>query len=113
MTIATTTISDSKMKDKHTTTTESTHTSDGGNDLDVVLGAASSPNLPATVGGVTIGIVALLILAVLVMIVIVKWMRNRKLIILASHNGMASTNEYPLAGSNPIYKGEVFTQTYQ
>ena len=91
------------MKHKHTTTTERTHTTGGGND--VVL------SLPATVGGVTVGMIVLLTLTVFVLVIVVMWKRKRKLIILAFHNGMTSTNEYPLAGSNPIYKGELFTQT--
>ena len=101
----TTTIFDSKLKHIHTTTTmtlsESTHTSSGVNDV-VHNSAANHLNLPlpATVGGVIVGMAVLLILTVLVTRLVVLSKRNRKLIDLASHGGMRRRYEYPLTGSS-------------
>ena len=91
---------------------ESTTLVDSG--VDVVPSASSNVTVPAAVGGaivgivvgVVIGVVFLVILIVIMTIVItVMWKKNNRKWTIAASNGVARTNEYPLA--NPIYTGNV------
>ena len=90
--------------DEHTTTLRSPETTHASVDeTEIVSRGVSSHSFPVTLGVVVVGIVVLLIVILVVAVILLRWRRNRRLLVLASNIGVMG-NQYPL--SNPAYCGK-------